>query len=93
MSNYSITGSPIGAFDISTVELGGTYNKKFPNKKISMSIHEAHGGYIVEIDNLFGKDNDLYIVAEGQDLGVEISKIITHNILKKHESTNSQTSR
>lgn len=88
MSNYSITGSPIGALDISTIELGGSYhNKKFPNKKISLSIHEANGGYIVEIDNSM-KDNDLYIVGEDKDLGQEIGKIITHNILQKNESTN-----
>jgi hypothetical protein len=88
MSNYSITGSPIGALDISTIELGGPYhNRKFPNKKISLGIHEAHGGYIVEIDNSM-KDNDLYIIGIDQDLGQEIGKIITHHIMQKNESTN-----
>lgn len=78
----------LGPLDINTIDLSGNYNKKFPNKKISISVHEAHGGYIVEVDTHSAKSSQLYIVAESQDLGQEIGKIITHSILQ-NESTHS----
>jgi hypothetical protein len=54
-------------------------------KKLSLTVFEAVGGYIVEIDN--SHDNytnlgELYIIGEDKDLGQEIGKIITHNKLK-----------
>jgi len=82
MSNYSITGSPLSGIDISTIDLSGTCHNKLPHKKVSMSIHEANGGFIVEVEHSM-KENDLYIVSEDRDLGQEIGKIITHNILQK----------
>ena len=91
MSTYTLTGSGgSGAIgQISQIDLGPySVEKKFPNKKISISVHEAHGGYIVEVDTHSAKTNQLYIVSEDKDLGNEIGKIITHNILQ-NESTNS----
>lgn len=58
-------------------------NKTFPNKKFSISVHQAHGGYIVEVHRGSGYEGDLYIVSEDQDLGQEIGKIITHSTLNK----------
>lgn len=72
-------GSPIniGAY---------TTEKKFPNNKFFISVHQAHGGYIVEINARGEQNNELYIVTEEQDLGNEIGKIITHQLLtNKHE--------
>ena len=54
-------------------------------KKVSLTVFEAVGGYIVEIDNSHGNytnDGELYIIGEDKDLGQEIGKIITHNKLK-----------
>lgn len=82
----------MSGIDISTIELGGGYNRKLPHKKVSLTIHEANGGFIVEVEYAM-KENDLYIVSEDRDLGQEIGKIITHSILQKHESANSKTSR
>jgi hypothetical protein len=56
-----------------------------PTKKVSLTVFEAVGGYIVEIDNSNGNytnDGELYIIGEDKDLGQEIGKIITHNKLK-----------
>ena len=56
-----------------------------PTKKVSLTVFEAVGGYIVEIDNShnnYTNDGELYIIGEDKDLGQEIGKIITHNKLK-----------
>lgn len=72
---------------IPTIDLGAySIEKKFPNQKLSISIHAAHGGYIMEIATHPGQINDLYIISEDKDLGIEIGKIITMKVLKeKHE--------
>lgn len=65
------------------ITLGGD---DLPNKKFTLNIHEAHGGHIVEVSTNAGSQSELYIVGEDKDLGQEIGKIITHNILNaKHE--------
>lgn len=59
---------------------------KLPNRKFRINIHQAHGGYIVEITKESHSEGELYIVGEGKDLGQEIGNIITHSILNaKHE--------
>jgi hypothetical protein len=67
------------------ISIGDIYtgNKPFPNKKFSISVHQAHGGYIVEVHRGSGYEGDLYIIADDKDLGQEIGKIITHSTLAK----------
>ena len=83
MSNYTMAAHTIGALDMSTIDIAGNY-KRFPNQKISINIHGAHGGYILEISTNPGHVSDLYIIAEDQDLGQEIGKIITMKVLKEN---------
>jgi hypothetical protein len=75
-----------GTYTIPNISLGDVYGEtksQLPNKKLSFDVHKAHGGYIVQVQQGLGHEADLYIVAEDQDLGQEIGKIITHNILNK----------
>lgn len=77
-------GGAGGSTDISIGEIYGSSNKsRLPNKKLSIDVHEAHGGYIVQVQRGSAYEGDLYIVAEDQDLGQEIGKIITHSTLIK----------
>jgi hypothetical protein len=74
---------------MATIELGpysmaDTYGKKFHNQKISISIHSANGGHIMEISTNPGQTGELYIIPDGQDIGQEIGKIITHKMLKEN---------
>ena len=81
---YTIGGTGGMSTDISIGEIYGINNKsRLPNKKLSIDIHSAHGGYIVQVQQGLGYEGDLYIVAEDQDLGQTIGKIITHNTLIK----------
>jgi predicted chitinase len=72
----------------SAVSMGGIAEavqakKSFSNKKISLHVHQANGGYVVEVEHpVYGIQNELYIVSEDNDLGQELGKIITHNKLK-----------
>ena len=84
MSNYTMAGHSMGQIDIGSIDIIGGYNKKFPNQKINISIHGAHGGYIMEIASQSGQVGELYIIPDGQDLGREIGKIITHKMLKEN---------
>ena len=83
MSSYTMAHNA-GALDISSIDIIGGYNKKFPNQKINISIHSANGGYIMEIATQSGQIGELYIIPDGQDLGQEIGKIITHKMLKEN---------
>jgi hypothetical protein len=74
----------IGPMDVSSIDITGSYNKKFPNQKINISVHGANGGYIMEISTQYGQTGELYIIPDGQDLGNEIGKIITHKMLKEN---------
>lgn len=89
MSSYSVTGPhTISIGDISLGESGwlDLGESKLPNRKFKLSVHEAHGGYIVEISIDPHSMGELYIIGEDKDLGQEIGKIITHKILNdKHE--------
>lgn len=86
MSNYNMGPSiaPITASQIS-MDLGSYNfgeNKSLPNKKVSIDVHTAHGGYVIKVGNGRGGDDDMYVIGEGQDLGTELGKIITHHTLK-----------
>ncbi len=54
-----------------------------PNKKISFDVHTAHGGYVVKVSKGFSGDDDMYVIADGQDLGQELGKIVIHYTLSK----------
>jgi len=89
MSTYTIataTGGggigPISVSDMSGIDLGFG-EKKLPNKKISFDVHTAHGGYVVKVSKGFSGDDDLYVIADEQDLGQELGKIVTHYTLSK----------
>ena len=45
-------------------------------------MHTAHGGYVVKVTNGHGVEDDMYVIGDGQDLGTELGKIITHHTLK-----------
>jgi hypothetical protein len=78
-------------FDIGDIVLDGSGwlnlgEPELPNKKFKINVHQAHGGYIVEISTDLNSTGELYIVSEEKDLGQEIGNIITHKILNaKHE--------
>jgi len=83
---FTIGGMGGGGTDISIGEIYGSGKSRLPNKKLSIDVHEAHGGYIVQVRRGQSYEDDLFIVAENLDLGHEIGKIITHSTLKKsHE--------
>jgi hypothetical protein len=88
MSNYTMNTAsiaPITASQIS-MDLGaysyGEERTVLPNKKVSIDVHTAHGGYVVKVANGRGIEDDMYVIGEGQDLGAELGKIITHHTLK-----------
>jgi len=90
MSNYTMGGlsgaaiQPITAAQISQIDIGGyTDRPKLPNKKITMDVHTAHGGYVVRISKGYGVEDDMYVIGLDQDLGQELGKIITHHTLAK----------
>lgn len=91
MSNYTMAGSsasasPVTIGQISQIDLGGYSmgEKKLPNKKISFDVHTAHNGYVIRVSqNTFGVEDDMYVINDGQDLGQELGKIITHFTLAK----------
>lgn len=61
---------------------GPRLGHRFPNKKVSLSIHEAHGGYVVEIgQDSYGVSNEIYVISENSDFDKELGKIITHHTL------------
>lgn len=80
--NWNMATNTIPTIDIG--QLSGYGEKRLPNKKVAISVHEAHGGYIIEINTNPNTIGELYIVGEDKDLGVEIGKIITHAVLKKN---------
>ena len=90
MSNYTVSAGQIGPLSvgqISPIEIGTYPDKKLPNKKISIDVHTAHGGYVVKLaKGIYGIEDDMYVIGDNQDLGQEIGKIITHTFLKtNHE--------
>ena len=79
--------APITAAQISQIDLSGTYGmgeKKLPNKKISFDVYTANGGYVIRVTRGFNED-EMYVVSDNQDLGLELGKIVTHYTLSKHD--------
>jgi len=73
---------PLSVADIGQFTIGGS--TKLPNKKLTLSIHEATGGYVVTIDKgQYGEEPDMYVIDSDKDIGTEIGKIITHHKLSK----------
>jgi len=59
------------------------YGQKIsPRKKISFDVHDANGGYIIEVNGDHHSSGELYIVGQEKNIGEEIGKIITHYKLK-----------
>lgn len=83
MSTYTLSGTGGAGIDISTIDIGGY--KKFGNRKLSINVHEAHGGYIAEVSTSSTLQGDLYIIPDGKDVGTELGKIITHRMLKSND--------
>lgn len=83
MSTYTLSGTGSSGIDLSTIDIG-TY-KKFSNRKLSINVHEAHGGYIAEVSSSSTLNGDLYIISDDKDIGVELGKIITHLMLKSND--------
>ena len=90
-SSYNMAASGVGPLTIgqvSQIDIGGyTSEKKLPNKKISIDVHTAYGGYVIKLSKgIYGVEDDMYVISDNQDLGQEIGKIITHTFLKtEHE--------
>ena len=81
--HLSVANMPLGAVGAGAYTVAGEYPQSSrPANKVSLTVFDAVGGYIVEVDNGYNNDGELYIVAEDQDLGQEIGKIITHKKLK-----------
>lgn len=76
-----LPGTNIPSIDIGNLTMYG--EKKLPNKKLSINVHEAHGGYIIEIVTS-SMPGDLYIIGDDKNMGEEIGKIITHAVLNKN---------
>lgn len=85
MSSYSISAASVGPLsvsDITQIDLGYG-EKKLPNKKISIDVHTAHGGYVVRVSKGYSSDDDMYVISDNQDLGQELGKIVTHHTLTR----------
>ena len=81
-TTYTLGAALPGAISINDITGGGSRHR-FPNKKMSLNIYEAHGGYVVEIDkDTYGADRDIYVIAQDVDFDRELGKIITHHTLK-----------
>ncbi len=90
-SSWNVAGAQsgvIGGTVMPTIDISGMgsygMEKKLPHRKLTINIHEAHGGYIVEVHTDPTRIGELYIVADDKDLGQEIGKIITHRTLKEN---------
>lgn len=82
-SSTGLNMGPVTGISIADAYGAKQASSSLPNKKVNLSIHQANGGYIVEItNNGYAIDSELYIISEDKDLGQEIGKIITHNKLK-----------
>ena len=78
---------PLTIGQVSQIDIGQySSDKKLPNKKISIDVHTAYGGYVVRLSKGYGIEDDMYVIGDNQDLGQELGKIITHTFLKtEHE--------
>ena len=75
---------PLTIGQVSQIDIGSySSDKKLPNKKISIDVHTAHGGYVVRVSQGYGHEDDMYVIGDSQDLGQELGKIVTHHTLLK----------
>jgi hypothetical protein len=83
-TTYTLGAALPGAIRIDDITgSSGGSRHRFPNKKMSLNIYEAHGGYVVEIDkDTYGADRDIYVISDTTDFDHELGKIITHHTLK-----------
>ena len=86
--SYSITGpqGPMGLPGLSAHDIMPSvfkFKEEHMFAGIDIRITPAHGGTIVSISRGSGSTPSLYVVAEDQDLGTEIGKIITMTCLTK----------
>ncbi len=69
------------------VSLGGTYSIGHQHEfdeGVDLRVTPANGGFIISVNHRnSGTRPELHIVTNDQDLGTEISKIITMSYLKK----------
>jgi outer membrane lipoprotein SlyB len=82
LGGFTMPGAIAGSM-MGTAHMGAADVHQF--RGLDLRITAATGGYIVSIQspNQYGRDPELYIVHEDQDLGLEIGKIITIHYLKK----------
>jgi len=75
-----------GMSQVAQIDIGGPYivdTKKLPNKKISLDIHAANGGYVVRVNQGHGNEDEMYVITDDSDIGQELGKIVTHHTLSK----------
>lgn len=79
----SVTLGAGGAGGYGSISIGDVYGSKHQFEGLDLRVTPANGGYIVSIANEPGSKATLYIIAEEQDLGQEIGKLITMLCLRK----------
>lgn len=76
-------GSGLTAQGIAPINIDTLGRRKFPNYKLTINIHGAHGGHVVEISKGgYGIEPDLHIIPEAEDFDRALGQIITHYQLK-----------
>lgn len=78
---------PQGLSAIAGAGLGGSHLGQSDElgRGLNIRLVPANGGTIISIrdENHYSAQSSLYVVSEGQDIGAELSKIITLHYLKK----------
>ena len=83
MNNMTIGAAKMAVASQAVYSAETEYGQKIsPRKKISFDVHDANGGYIIEVNGDHHSAGELYIVGEEKNIGEEIGKIITHYKLK-----------
>ena len=82
-TNATWSGTGIGVQGLLGQQAGMSVAHKFHGMDIRIT--PANGGMIISIadSTAYGREPDLYVIGEGQDLGQEINKLITMHYLKK----------
>ena len=83
MNNMTLGAAKMAVASQAVYSAETEYGQKIsPRKKISFDVHDANGGYIIEVNGDHHSAGELYIVGEEKNIGEEIGKIITHYKLK-----------
>lgn len=83
MNNMTLGAAKMAIASQGVYSAEAEYGQKIsPKKKISFDVHDANGGYIIEVNGDHHSAGELYIVGEEKNIGEEIGKIITHYKLK-----------